>query len=134
MTLIVPNKHNSNCQEMGETREPMARDCVRDALRIANLYEHLGVDFWICFASKPHTQRKNTAVHGWEVVFRRPPRAIPGMLVFHVDVKKKDMNIVPELSLPYDVPLDEAELSTNSKDVSASIAETAKKSGSILLA
>lgn len=135
MTLILPaKKHNSNCQEMGETREPMARDCVQDALRLANLYEHVGEDFWICFASKAHATIPNACVHGWEVVFARPPCAIPGMLVWYVNHKTKEMTLDPTLSLPYDVPLDESQLSTNPKDFTPSLAETAKKSNSILLA
>jgi len=112
----------------------MARDCVADALRIANLYEFLEVDFWICFASKAHQSIPNACVHGWEVVFQRPSRPVPGMLVWYVNIKKQEMTLEKSLSLPYDIPLDESQLSTNSKDCHASLAETAEKSGSILLA
>lgn len=123
----------SNCQEMGETREPMAYDCVQDALKIANLYEHVGKDFWICFASKPHRTRKYAAVNGWEVVWQRPKEAVVGMLVWYVDSRKKEMNIVPELSLPYDIPLIESELSTDPRDVVPSVAIAGRDSGSVLV-
>lgn len=132
--LLVPAKYNSNCQEMGETREPMARDCVEDALRMANLYEHVGEDFWICFASKPHRHHKTAVVNGWQVVWNRPQAPIPGMLVWFVNSKTKEMTIDSQLSLPYDIPLDGVELSDNSRDFTKSVADTAKKSGSILLA
>lgn len=126
----------SNFQEMGETREPMAADCVQDALRIANLYEFVGSDFWICFAAKGHQADAHKIVQGWEVVWKRPPVAVPGMLVFHVDSKKKEMNLDRQRSLPYDVPLDEKELSTSSKDVTPELALAAQSApqGSVLLA
>lgn len=112
----------------------MAQDCVKDALRIANLYEHVGEDFWILFASKAHQSRPNAFVNGWEVTFKRPPIPIPGILVFHVDQKTKQMNLDSKLSLPYDIPLDGVLLSESSRDVCPELASTAKKSGSILLA
>lgn len=119
---------------MGETREPMARDCVEDALRIANTYAHVGEDFWICFASKPHQSIPNALVHGWEVVWKRPTEPVPGMLVWHVDAKKRDMTLDVERSMPYDIPLEAEILSTKSKDVIPTLGHTAKKSGVILLA
>lgn len=124
----------SDEQEMGETREPMAADCMIDALRIANNYAFVKKDFWICFASKPHVNERNKLIHGWEVVWQRPPVAVPGMLVFHVDIKNQNLTIDSERSLPYDIPLDETLLSTKSGDFIPELATTAKKSGSILLA
>ena len=136
MTVIINSKpkHDSRCQEMHEVREPMAKDCVKDALRLANLYEHVGEDFWICFASKPHQVREKALVHGWEVVWKKPSRPVPGMLVWHVDSKKKEMTLDPRLSLPYDIPLFEDELSTDKKDIVESVAKTGEQSGVILLA
>lgn len=112
----------------------MARDCLQDALRLANLYEHVGEDFWICFASKPHQAKQNALVHGWEVVFSRPAIPVPGMLVWYVDQKKKEMALDTKLSMPYDIPLEEALLSERSGDVVDTLGETAKASGSVLLA
>lgn len=119
---------------MGETREPMARDCVQDALKIANLYEHLDVDFWVCFAAKPHTQHSTAIVCGWEVIFNKPAKAIPGVLIWHVDHKTKSMTLDTSLSLPYDIPLDERELSESSKDVTPTLGKAAEQSGAVLLA
>lgn len=112
----------------------MAADCVQDALRIANNYEHVGEDFWILFASKAHQSQKNAFVNGWEVVWTRPLIPIPGILVWHVSQRTKQMTLDSKLSLPYDIPLDGVKLSESSKDFSPELADTAKKSGSILLA
>ncbi len=134
-TTLIGEKRNSNMQEMGETREPMASDCWSDAQRLAEMYSHkLNRDFWIMYAAKPHTQNKNAVVAGWEVIARRPPAAMVGVMVFKWDHQCRKLEVEADLCLPYDVPLSEEELSRDSKDVIASVAQAAKKSGSILLA
>lgn len=134
-TTLIGQKRNSNMQEMGETREPMAGDCWSDAQRLANSYsKQLKHDFWVLYAAKPHVNNPNAIVAGWEVIAKRPPQGMVGVLVFkwsHVD---QALTVDTELSLPYDVPLSEAELSTRKEDVVTTVAEAAKKSGSILLA
>ena len=134
-TTLVGQKRNSNMQLMGETREPMAADCWSDALRLAETYSKtLQRDFWVLYAAKPHVKNPNAIVAGWEVIAKRPPEAIVGVLVFKWDNKERKLVPEPDLCLPYDVPISEAEMSTNSKDVIVTVAEAAKKSGSILLA
>lgn len=122
-------------QLMGETREPMARDCWTDANRLAEMYaKTLKRDFWVLYAAKPHVQQNNAIVAGWEVIAKRPPQAMVGVLVFKWDNKDRKLTVETDLSLPYDVPISESELSRDSKDVIATVAAAAKKSGSILLA
>lgn len=122
-------------QEMGETREPMARDCWSDANRIAEMYaKELRHDFWLLYAAKPHTQNNNAIVAGWEVIPKRPPQAMVGVLAFKWSHEDQRLTVDSNLSLPYDVPLSESELSSDRKDYIPSIEEAAKKSGSILLA
>ena len=122
-------------QEMGETREPMARDCWRDAQILAEKYDKmLDHDFWVLFAGKPHVKFHNAIVCGWEVIAKRPPAPMVGVLVFRWDKKEKRLVVEPDLCLPYDVPVSESELSMSSKDHFGSIEQAAKKSGSILLA
>lgn len=134
-TTLVGQKRNSNMQEMGETREPMARDCWTDAQKLAETYsKQLKHDFWVLYAAKPHVQNKNAVVAGWEVIAKRPPAAMVGVLVFKWNHAEKRLEVEPDLCLPYDVPLSETELSTSSGDSFGSIGEAAKKSGSILLA
>lgn len=122
-------------QEMGETREPMARDCWTDAQNLANKYsKSLQHDFWILYAAKPHVYNKNALVAGWEVIAKRPPTAMVGVLVFKWDHRDKRLSVEHDLSLPYDVPLSDAELSKRSADYTPTLERAAKKSGSILLA
>jgi hypothetical protein len=134
-TTLIGQKKNSNMQEMGETREPMARDCWKDANRLAEKYaKTLKQDFWVLYAAKPHVKQKNAIVAGWEVIAKRPPRAMVGVLVFKWD--HKDKRLVPEtdLCLPYDVPISEAEMSSKKEDFIPTMAVAAEKSESILLA
>lgn len=134
-TTLIGQKRNSNMQLMGETREPMARDCWTDANRLAEMYaKTLKRDFWVLYAAKPHVQQNNAIVAGWEVIAKRPPQAMVGVLVFKWDNKDRKLTVETDLSLPYDVPISESELSRDSKDVIATVAAAAKKSGSILLA
>lgn len=134
-TTLGGQKRNSNMQEMGETREPMARDCWEDANRLARLYEKkLNRTFWILYAAKPHVNIKGAIVAGWEVIAKRPPQAMVGVLVFKWCHKDKNLTIEEDLSLPFDVPISEAEMSTSARDFVPSLEIAAKKSGSILLA
>ena len=134
-TTLIGQKKNSNMQEMGETREPMARDCWADANRLAESYaKKLNRDFWVLHASKPHVRQKNTLVAGWEVIAKRPPRAMVGVLVFKWNNTDKRLEVESDLCLPYDVPISEQEMSSKKEDFVPTIAEAAKKSESILLA
>ena len=134
-TTLVGQKRHSGMQQMGETREPMARDCWTDAQRLAENYaKTLNRDFWVLYAAKQHVENHNMAIAGWEVIAKRPPQAMVGVLVFKWDHAERRLVVEPDLCLPYDVPLSETELSTKSEDVVPSIAKAAEKSGSILLA
>lgn len=122
-------------QEMGETREPMAMDCWTAANELAlNYSKELKHDFWILYAAKPHVLHKHAIVAGWNVIAKRPPTAMVGVLVFHWSHEKRELTVDVDLSLPYDVPLSEMELSKEKGDVTSTLATAAKKSGSILLA
>lgn len=134
-TTLNGQKRNSNMQEMGETREPMARDCWADANRLAESYaKKMHRDFWVLFAAKPHVKHKNALVMGWEVIAKKPPRAMVGVMVFKWSHQDKRLTVEADLSLPFDVPISEAEMSSKREDFIPTVAEAAKKSGSILLA
>lgn len=134
-TTLVGQTRNSNMQEMGETREPMAKDCWTDANRLAEKYaEKLEGDFWVLFAAKPHVNQANALVMGWEVIAKRPPQAMVGVMVFKWNSADKNLEVETDLSLPYDVPLSEGELSQRKEDVIVTVGQAARKSGSILLA
>lgn len=135
MQTTVIGKPNSNMQQMGETREPMARDCWDDANRLAETYAKvMNRDFWVLYAAKPHVAHAKTIVAGWEVVAKRPPKPILGVLVFKWLHADKRLIVEADLCLPYDVPISEAEMSKDPIDRIESIEETAKKSQVILLA
>lgn len=109
---------------MGETREPMAADCWLDAKHLAEKYAKvLRHDFWIMYAAKPHVQQKNAIVAGWELISKRPPAAMVGVLVFKWNHKERMLEVEPDLCLPYDVPISEMEMSMDSKDFVPTIAE-----------
>jgi len=134
-TTLIGQKRNSNMQEMGETREPMARDCWTDANRLAEKYaEKFQHDFWVLFAAKPHVKVQNGIVMGWEVIAKRPPQAMVGVMVFKWSHADQRLTVETDLSLPFDVPLSETELSTNKSDIITTVGQAAEKSGSILLA
>jgi len=134
-TTLIGEKRNSNMQQMGETREPMAQDCWADAHRMVETYRKtVNGDFWIAYAAKPHTHNKNAIVAGWEVIAKKPEQGMVGVLVFRWNSTEERLEVEPDLCLPYDVPVSESEMSKSSKDVFSSIGNAAKKSGSILLA
>lgn len=134
-TTLIGLKRNSNMQEMGETREPMAADCWIDANRLAEMYsKQLKHDFWILYAAKPHVKHQNAVVAGWEVIAKRPPAAMVGVLVFKWDHNEKRLLVESDLCLPYDIPISEVEMSKSDKDFIPSVAQAAKNSKSILLA
>ncbi len=134
-TTLIGQKRHSGMQEMGETREPMARDCWADANRLAETYaKKMNQDFWILFAAKPHVKHDNALVMGWEVIAKRPPAAMVGVMVFKWCNKDKRLIVETDLSLPFDVPISESEMSNKKEDVITTVGEAAKKSGSILLA
>ena len=113
----------------------MARDCWTDANRLAEMYsKSLKHDFWVLYAAKPHATQSNAIVAGWEVIAKRPPQAMVGVIVFKWDHKEKRLEVEADLSLPYDVPLSDTELSVHRGDFIQTVEQAAKKSGSILLA
>lgn len=134
-TTLIGQTRNSNMQEMGETREPMARDCWSDANRLAEKYaEKLEGDFWVLFAAKPHVNIPNGLVMGWEVIAKRPPRAMVGVMVFKWCAADKKLEVETDLSLPFDVPISEMEMSQRKEDFIPTVGQAGKKSQSILLA
>jgi len=134
-TTLVGQTKNSNMQEMGETREPMAYDCWTAAQEIAEKYAGVfNRDFWIMYAAKPDVVVKNQIRAAWEVVIKRPINCIVGVLVFHWDNNKKRLLVDTVRSLPYDIPIQEDEMSKDARDYIPTLEKAARESGSILLA
>lgn len=135
MLTTIIGAQNSNMQQMGETRDPMAFDCWTDANELAEKYAKvMDHDFWVLYAAKPHVTIPNAIVAGWEVIAKCPPAAMVGVMVFKWDYREKKLSVEQDLCLPYDVPVSEAEMSRDAKDFVPTVEIAAKKSGSIFLA
>lgn len=122
-------------QLMGETRDPMAEDCWKDANRIAEKYaKEFKRDFWLLYGAKPHVKNQNAIVAGWVVSIKRPEAGIVGTLVFKWIHEDQRLSIDEDLCLPNDVPISEFEMSTSLRDRLPSLEKAAVKSGAIFLA
>ncbi len=134
-TTLIGEKRHSGMQTMGDTREPMAADCWKDAQDLAEKYaKEFKRDFWILYGAKPHVKNPNTIVAGWVVSIKRPEAGIVGTLVFKWIEEDQRLVVDEDLCLPNDVPISEFEMSTSKKDMVPSLVRAAKKSGAIWLA
>jgi hypothetical protein len=118
-------------QEIGESREQWGLAVWREAEEIANRLKSDEKPFYIVFAAKADKGSPGTFRQAFRMYRQRPPKLI-GILVWYVDNKQGVFRLVPELSIPPDVPLDESLLSKDSQDSSAAIAEVGQKMGVLL--
>ena len=123
-------------QEMGETREAWGRDVWNAAQDFAERMRHVDKPFFIVYACKEDKGMSNSMGRPvfkqcFKAYFARPPKLI-GVLVWYVNHMESRFELVPELSLPPDVPVDPSLLSTDSHDMSARVAESGKNAGVLL--
>jgi hypothetical protein len=118
-------------QEIGESREQWGWNVWHHAEDIANNLKSEQKPFYIVFAAKQDKSKPGTFRQGFRMYRDRPPKLI-GILVWYVDHTKGVFELVPDLSIPPDVPIDEALLSKDSKDSYAAISEVGQKMGVIL--
>lgn len=110
---------------LGELREMYGWGAVLKAERIAHDNKHLDYPFYIICGAKADPHLRGAIVNGqrcsgglqehWVVTNLRPPKVL-GILVWYVDNKLGIMEIVDELSLPPDIPLDPRLLSDKTED------------------
>jgi hypothetical protein len=117
-------------QTIGESREAWGWDIWRKAEDFAGKVK-ADKPFYVVFAAKGERARPNVFRQAFKAYFQRPPKML-GILVWSVDQARGLFELVPELSIPPDVPLDPALLSTDSADQCASIMETGQRMGVIL--
>ena len=118
-------------QEIGESREAWGRDVVKLVEDFANQMRKEVKPFYIVYACK---EDKQASAKLGKTVFRqtvkayysRPP-AMLGILVWFVNHPTGQFNFIPELSAPYDVPLDASLLSDKAEDASDRVAQQAAK-------
>lgn len=117
-------------QEIGESITAWGTDVWNKAEDFANKI-HADKPFYVVFAAKPDRGMDNTFRQTFKAYFQKPPKLI-GILVWYVDRVHGLFNLVPELSIPPDVPLDPNLMSKDSKDTSTSLSEVGKQMGILL--
>lgn len=115
-------------QELGESREIWARDVWNKAEAYASNLKNDKEPFYIVFAAKQDRHAHNAFRQSFRFYRQRPPRMI-GILVWYVDNLKGIFRLVPELSIPPDVPIDPNLLSKKQEDQFPSVMETGEKAG-----
>lgn len=116
---------------MGDFRESLGRECMDRLEDYANNLPSTEFPCYIVICAKADRNQAghiNAAIQHYK---ERPP-ALVGILVWYADKDKGILDIVPELSLPPDVPLDPQHLSKDPKDSFKSIAEVGEKMGVLL--
>lgn len=121
-------------QTLGETRDTMALDCWNLAEKIAEERKDAKA-YYIIYAAKPDPHLRGASVGGhtawggirqaYRLSYDRP-HLILGQLVWYVNHPKGIFQFVPELSSPYDVPLDPSLLSDRKEDQSTRVMEQGK--------
>ncbi len=118
-------------QEIGESREQWGWNVWHQAEDIANNLKSEKEPFYIVFAAKQDKSKPGAIRQGFRMYRDRPPKLI-GILVWYVDHANGIFNLVPELSIPPDVPLDEKLLSQKSEDALQEVMAVGQKMGVIL--
>lgn len=128
-------------QLLGETRDQMALDCWKKAEQIANERKTDVKPFYIIYAAKPDPHIAGSVINGlvafggirqtFKLSYQKPP-AMLGQLVWFVNNPMGIFQFVPELSFPYDVPLDPSLMSDRKEDQAASLMEKGEKMNVIL--
>lgn len=112
-------------ETLGEIRDSMAWAACKKAETIANEHKDEVKPFYIICAAKPDPALRGAIVNGlhtnggiresWRWTHARPPKML-GILVWFVNNPLGIFELVEELSLPPDVPLDPSLLSDRSED------------------
>lgn len=118
-------------QEIGESREALGMDVWRQAEHIANELKSDPKPFYIVYAAKSDKSDPHKIRQAYRMYRQRPPKLI-GVLVWYVDNAQGIFELVPDLSIPPDVPLDESLLSIDRRDYSENIAAVGQKMGILL--
>ena len=118
-------------QEIGESREAWGRDVWLMAEDFANSMKSEVKPFYIVYACK---EDKGVSTRLGRFAFRQTikayyhrPEPILGILVWFVNNPEGIFQFVPELSAPYDIPLDPTLLSDKPSDTFGSVAAQGEK-------
>ena len=117
-------------QEIGESREEWGRDIWNKAEDFASKISS-EMPFYVVFSAKSDRQHPHVFRQAFKAYYQRPPHLI-GILVWYVDKSLGLFDLVSELSIPPDVPIDPALLSKEKQDTFASLMEVGEKMGVLL--
>ncbi len=109
-------------QEMGETRDAMALNCMNQAQEYA---AKLPVSERPCFLAFYAKADRHAGAIRQHFSFYKNYAPLLGLLWWYID-EKGEAHFRPELSTPHDVPLDPSILSDKSEDQSARVMEKGK--------
>lgn len=117
--------------EMGEARETWGKDVVKLVEDFANAMKREVKPFYIVYACKedrPASEKLGKTVfrQTLKAYYSRPP-AMLGILVWFVNHPLGEFRFIPELSAPYDVPLDPELLSDKPSEAFESVAAKGSK-------
>jgi hypothetical protein len=118
-------------QTIGESREAWGRDVWAKAEQFANALKNDKKPFFIVYAAKQDKSRPGVFRQSFRSYRQKPPKII-GLLVWYVDNVKGIFKLVPDLSIPPDVPLDPSLLSTKSEDAFPELMEVGQEMGVLL--
>jgi len=118
-------------QEIGESREKWGQDVMKMAEDFASHMKSEVRPFYIVYACKEDRGMSNKLgrpvfKQAMKAYYSRPP-AMLGILVWYVNHREGEFIFIPELSSPYDVPLDPSLLSDKASDVSERVASQGAK-------
>ena len=117
--------------EMQEARETWGRDVWNKAEQFASTMKNDKRPFYVVFAAKQDKAYSGVFRQAFRFYRQKPPQVI-GLLVWYVDHPNGVFKLVPELSIPPDVPLDTNLMSHDTKDASPALMEVGQKMGVLL--
>jgi hypothetical protein len=111
--------------ELGEVREKWAQDVWNMAEKFANTAS-ADRPYYIVFAAKQDRTDAHKFHQAMKAYYAKPDPML-GILVWYVDKSEGKFEFMPELSAPFDIPLDPSLLSNKESDSFARIAEQGEK-------
>lgn len=116
---------------IGDFRESLAMECMERVEEYANKIPSSDCPCYLVVAAKPDRFNQGR-INATMQHYKERPTPLLGILVWYIDKEKGICDLIPELSLPYDIPVNPKDLSTSSSDSFSRISEVGQKMGVIL--
>lgn len=111
---------------IGDLREELGRETMDRVESYANNLKKDQFPCWIVVAAKADMFKRGQ-INATIQHYHQCPPAMLGILVWYADKEKGILDFLPDLSFPPDIPLNPADLSKESSDSYAGIAEKGEK-------